>query len=48
MVTACVIAVRHTDKYGHIIIIKLQDGDETGKLLPIYVGNDSALCFGFP
>ena len=34
-------AVRHTEKFGHIIMIKLQDGDATGKILPIYVGADS-------
>ena len=35
-------AVRHTERFGHIIFIKLQDGDAVGNLLPIYVG-ESAL-----
>lgn len=39
-----VFEVRHTERFGHIIFIKLQDGDAIGTLLPIYVGDAECLA----
>lgn len=37
--------MRHTEKSGHIIMVKLQGGEATGKYLHIYVGAcESANC----
>ena len=38
-------AVKHTDQFGHIVLIKVADGEFAGNLLPIYVGaSESASC----
>ncbi len=45
MTFACY-AVKQTDKFGHIVLIKVADGEFAGNLLPIYVGaSESASCF---